>query len=84
MTGKSITFFTVQVTEAQICFLSVQRYIFTDLTNENIAQDPPVTHGQVQTHESGDALGHTKLGHLHSAFIQNNCKKVNAVFPINL
>jgi hypothetical protein len=81
MTGKSITFFTVQVTAALNCLLSVHRYI-TNLTNENIAQNPPVTHGQVQTHESGDALGHTKLGHLHSAFIQNNCKKVNAILPI--
>ncbi len=41
-------------------------YLYTEtvLTDEDISQDPPLAHGQVQPHEARDALCHSKLGHL--------------------
>ena len=52
------------------CINNIQKgYIFLIyncyiLTYEDISQNPPVAHGQVQAHEPRDALGYPKLGHL--------------------
>ena len=64
--GKQISFlimfFSIETSFQKVCiFLIYNCYI---LTYEDISQNPPVAHGQVQAHEPRDALGYPKLGHL--------------------